>query len=119
MILVVEDDLNIRRLFSVNLTARGHEVIEAGSGVGVLEIIQQQTPSLMLLDIRLPEMNGWELLNQLEEQHVPDFPVIVVTASIYPAEEKKREFPRIHDILFKPVNIEKLISVVEETLSSH
>src|SRR5687768_622316 len=116
MILIVEDDAHIRRLFSLNLRTRGYEVVDTASGLEALELIRERLPSLMLLDIRLPDIYGWEVLRHLEASQMPHFPVIVVTASIIPTEERREEFPQIVDILFKPIPIETLIEKVKQTL---
>jgi DNA-binding response OmpR family regulator len=116
MILIAEDDKLINQLFCVNLEIRGYQPMQAHSGTRALEIIRQQTPQLMLLDIKMPGLNGWELLRALDEHGIPQFPVIVVSASVYPSEQKMREFPRIKQFLFKPVEMQELMDAVAKEL---
>lgn len=116
MILIVEDDLNVSRFFCVNLNMRGHEVRETANPLEALEIIRATPPDLMILDIKLPKMSGWELLQTLDEEKIPYFPVIVATASVYLADVKKREFPRVTQMLLKPVSLLDLLETVSHTL---
>ncbi len=117
-ILVVDDEANIRKLVAVNLSSRGFEVLEASSGTQALNLLDKRAPGLMILDIKLPDLNGWELLKQItEDPHInSDFPVLVMTASIIDARFDLAKFPRVAKILIKPFNMSAFISAVEHIL---
>lgn len=119
-ILIIEDDPNIRKLLSVNLVARGHEVIEAEDGQGGLARLRDSSPTILLLDIRLPDMLGWEVLKIMtNDPSYHPVPVIVITASIgsvnpdYAISENRY----LHKILKKPINIQELTQEVKEVLN--
>ena len=117
-ILVVDDEANIRKLVAVNLFSRGYEVLEASSGTQALSLLDERAPGLMILDIKLPDLTGWELLKQImENPHInSDFPVLVMTASIMDAHFDLAKFPRVAKILIKPFSMSAFISAVERIL---
>lgn len=119
-ILIIEDDPNIRKLLSVNLVARGHFVIEAEDGEGGLARLRDSSPTILLLDIRLPDMLGWEVLKIMtNDPSYHPVPVIVITASMgtvnpdYAISQNRY----LHKILKKPINIQELTQEVKEVLN--
>ena len=81
LVLVVEDDLNMRDLMRRQLEKEGMQVIEADNGRKALEKIQTQPPALIVLDLMMPEMDGFEFVHKLRQQpQWRSIPVIVVTA---------------------------------------
>ena len=70
-ILVVEDEPNVRKLVVVNLIQRGYRVVEAENGQGAWKQLNAQKPALMILDIKLPDMMGWEILDQYGDEVPP------------------------------------------------
>jgi DNA-binding response OmpR family regulator len=116
VILIVEDDVHVSRFFYVNLKMRGHDVVEVAHPQDALAIIRETPPDLMILDIKLPGMNGWELLQVLEDEGIRNFPVIVATASVYLSEDKMFQFPRIVRMLLKPVALSDLLEAISDTL---
>lgn len=80
-ILVVEDSENVRRSYVDLLSNAGYEVLEAGEGEKALEIIKNQRPDLILLDLLLPEVDGFETLARLkDDQQMRHIPVLVLSA---------------------------------------
>jgi len=77
-ILTVEDNLTTRKSFAMFLTARGFHVLEAENGRIGLELYQREQPDLILLDLRMPEVDGMEVLNRITAES-PDLPIIVVS----------------------------------------
>jgi CheY-like chemotaxis protein len=87
-VLVVEDSAVIRRLIEVCLRPAGVEVVMREDGPGALEAALVERPDLMILDIGLPEMDGWEVLDRLRsDPRTKSLPVLVLTAH---AEEESR-----------------------------
>ena len=82
-ILVVEDEANIRKFVTVNLAQRGHVVGEAQDAGGALAQLKAAAPDLLVLDIKLPDLTGWELLRKISQDPslAAKFPVLVMTAS--------------------------------------
>ena len=114
-VLVVDDDAASRRLLEVRLRALECEVSMARDGHEALAAVQRQAPSVMLLDVEMPGMDGFELLRTLRRAGA-DFPIIVVTAhgSIERAVEAMKE--GAYDFIPKPVDAKHLEIVVRKAL---
>ena len=119
-VLVVEDEPNIRKLVSVNLISRGYLVLEATNVPQALEHLRSVTPDLMILDIKLPEITGWDLLTQLatDPSMTANFPVVAMTASIVEAQVDRDQYPNVVDILIKPFSTTRLLTAIERALRS-
>ncbi len=117
-ILVVEDEPNVRKLVAVNLVQRGHRVLEAENGQQALEHLNDQKPALLILDIKLPDLSGWDILDYLSSVPVlsTDLPVLVMTASPVDQNIILNQYPCVVDILVKPFNTDKLIAAVQRSL---
>ncbi len=120
-ILVVEDEPNVRKLVAVNLVQRGHQVLEAENGQQALEHLYNQKPALLVLDIKLPDLSGWDILDRLAG--IPtlpgDFPVLIMTATPVDPNIILSQYPSVVEILVKPFNVDKLIAVVQRVLSKN
>lgn len=80
-ILIVEDSYDLREMLGSGLAARGWEPILAESGRKALDQLKQETPGIILLDIRLPDMNGFELAARLKKHRVyRSIPILAATA---------------------------------------
>lgn len=80
-VLVVDNEPLVRRLVEVNLRRAGYEVGTAADGEEALVKLHEQRPDLMVLDIMMPRMDGFELLNQLRgDRDLADLPVIILSA---------------------------------------
>ncbi|AGX03157.1 PhoP family transcriptional regulator [Bacillus infantis NRRL B-14911] len=77
--MVVEDELPIRKLILFNLERSNFEVLEAGDGKTALQLAEDKNPSLVVLDVMLPDMDGFEICARLRERH-PDLPIIILSA---------------------------------------
>lgn len=80
-VLVVDDDASIRQFLHMALTDRGYHVVTAEHGKAALEAIREAPPSLVLLDMRMPMMDGWSFAAAYRELPGPRAPVIVLTAA--------------------------------------
>ncbi|MFC0213079.1 response regulator [Paenibacillus chartarius] len=78
-ILVVEDDLQILELISLYLLNSGFSVVKAVDGVTALQVFEREAPQLVLLDINLPEMNGFDLCNEIRS--VSNTPIIIISCN--------------------------------------
>lgn len=78
-ILIVDDEEHIRFLYSEELTEAGYEVITADSGYKLLERIEQERPDLIVLDIKMVDYNGLDLLQDIRNKYY-DLPVVLCTA---------------------------------------
>lgn len=103
-VLVVDDEEDIRYLVKVILESRGIDVVEAESGEECLRILEKFTPDLVLLDIMMPGMNGWEVLRHIKgDEHLKSIKVAMLT-SVDPSVEDmmREEFDQLVDYILKP-----------------
>jgi two-component system KDP operon response regulator KdpE len=77
LLLVVDDEARMRRFIRMNLELEGYQMIEAENGVAALEQIRQYTPDLVIMDVMMPQMDGFEALRLLRE--ISTVPVILLT----------------------------------------
>lgn len=85
-VLVVEDDPNIRRMITTSLTIAGYKSREAPNGRQALQIMRDGGADVVVLDLMLPEVNGWEVLSERSKDPLlKDIAVIVISASREPA----------------------------------
>ena len=114
-ILIVEDEKNIQRLVVVNLEARGYEVLPAGSAEEGLAILRTSLPDAMILDIKLPGMNGWSMLREINaDPDLPSLPVIVITASSLLSQPEEYLYPHLVEKLSKPLSVSDLLAVIRK-----
>jgi PleD family two-component response regulator len=116
-ILIVDDDPLIRRIVNKALVAAGYLVVEANSGAAALELAQKAPPSLILLDLMLPGMDGYEVCDRLRlNPHTTNIPIIMLTA-LDQTEAKVRGFRSgADDYLTKPFDIDELQTRVQAHL---
>ncbi len=114
-ILVVDDDESIRRSLTLIFGKKGYETEAVGTGREVLEKVQERFFNLALLDIKLPDMAGVELVAPLKEMH-PDMVVIMVTAyaSLETAVQALNEGASAY--ITKPLNMDEMLAIVMEAL---
>ena len=107
-ILVVEDNANTRRLMEAVLTQHGYEPILACDGVEALEVLDRKHVDLIVLDIMMPRMDGYEFTRTLRESGC-DLPLLMVTARDKPADKHKGFQIGTDDYMVKPVDEEEMI----------
>ncbi len=113
-ILFVDDEESIRLLYQEEFEERGYDVVLAGSGEEALEKYAQTNPDLLVIDIKMPGMDGIELLKHIRQQS-KDIPVILCTA--YGEYKQNFETWASDDYIVKSANLEGLVSKVEHLLS--
>lgn len=118
-VLVVDDEADILKLISENLQIRGYHVSTAKSGDEALVQLHAKLPSLMVLDIKLPDFTGWELLKRIKTDPLitGDFPVLIMTASITETIVDLKSYPSVVEILIKPFSIARFLSAVRLCLN--
>ena len=116
-ILVVEDEMDMRKMLEVRLAARGHEVILVPTAEEALPIMKAQKPDLVLLDLYLPGMDGTELCDIIKaDEELKMIPVIFISANPLDI-EKKTEEHKADGCIQKPFDPEDLISEIERHFS--
>jgi DNA-binding response OmpR family regulator len=113
-VLVVEDEEDVRRLVRVLLERAGHDVIEAANGVEALASIQRSQPDLVVLDITMPELDGWQTLERIRD--VSDVPVLMLTARAGELDKVRGLRGGADDYVTKPFGRQELLARVEALL---
>jgi CheY-like chemotaxis protein len=114
-LLIVEDDDNIRQFVAVNLRARGYTVLQADNAEDGLRQLHDYSPAALVLDIKLPGMNGWDMLNHiLADPTLLDLPVIIITASPLSDHLREPTYTNIAAKLIKPISTADLMSAVRK-----
>ena len=111
-ILIVDDQESIRHFIEKAMTEEGYEVSSAGEGKTALLKVTEELPDLVLLDLRLPDMHGLDVLKRVKEQD-SDLPVIIMTAFGDVESAVRAMKLGAHDYINKPINLEQLTSAVE------
>jgi two-component system alkaline phosphatase synthesis response regulator PhoP len=117
-ILVVEDEQPIRKLIDLNLRLENHEVITAADGYEALQQAEAGLPDLIILDIMLPGLDGWEVLKRLrQEVRFLDTPVVVLTALVQDADIIRGWQLGADEYITKPFSPVALVKTVQMVLN--
>jgi len=117
-ILVVDDVRIIRRLVRVNLELEGYSVIEAENGKDALDKVKEIKPNLILLDVIMPYLDGFQVLQRLRANaETRDVPVVMLTSCSEEIDQIKGWELGISDYVIKPFNPNALVNVVKKALS--
>jgi CheY-like chemotaxis protein len=117
-ILVVDDDLANLALAEALLQAEGFQVRVAIDAAATFKVLKEVTPALILMDIQLPEVDGWELTRRLKaDPATREIPVIAITAYGKPGDARKAQQAGFVEFLAKPVSTRDLPGIVRRHLA--
>lgn len=117
-ILVVDDEPDIRMLVRMVLERAGHAVIEAANGNEALTALETSHPDLMLLDMRMPGLDGWAVLERMRaENWFARIPVVVLSAHVDAAASRKALQEGCSGYIGKPFRPQELVETVEKVLA--
>ena len=114
-ILLVEDNIELRQLMKIHLQRARYNIFEADDGLAALDLMQHQHIHLLIVDIMMPRMNGFDLICALRETNIT-VPVIIVTAKDAMDDKTCGFRSGADDYLTKPINMEELLLRVEALL---
>jgi two-component system alkaline phosphatase synthesis response regulator PhoP/two-component system response regulator VicR len=118
-ILVVDDERHIVRLVEVNLTRAGYDIVVAYDGIEALEVVKKEKPDMIVLDVMMPRMDGFEVLKKLQaDESTQNIPVIMLTAKAQDADIFKGWSSGVSSYLTKPFNPRELLTFVERIFQS-
>ena len=106
-ILIVDDESAICDLLKTYLEKLGFQAFIATNGEQALAILKEEEPAIMTLDIRMPGLNGYDILQKVKRLH-PDLFIIVITAIDVPNMEEMLEHSGAHALLRKPIDLQQL-----------
>lgn len=113
-ILVIEDEESLAELLQLVLQGEGYQVFSAKDGVEGLQILWEQSPDLVLLDVMMPRMNGWEACRRIREYS--DIPIIMLTAMGSEQDKVRGLELGADDYLTKPFSMAELVARVRSAL---
>ena len=118
-IVCIEDDAGIIDLVKLILTRKGYRVSGAVGGREGLELIEREKPDVVLLDLMMPDMDGWEVFHQMRaHESTRHIPVIVVTAKAQSIDKVLGlQIAKVDDYLTKPFSPQDLVDSIERILS--
>ncbi len=116
-ILVIEDSQTSRKVISMVLTREGYHVVEACNGLDGVRMGRETQPSLILLDVMLPDMTGYDVLPRLKEMpHLKDVPAIMLTGKTSSTDRVLGMRAGSDEYLTKPFNPQKLVGIIKKYL---
>jgi DNA-binding response OmpR family regulator len=116
-ILVVDDEPDLLRLLEVAFGQRGHCVLTAATGVEGLVAAEGERPDVILLDIIMDGMDGWEVLKLLKlDPDTRDIPVVMLSARVEPRDKIRGLQEGAVDYVTKPFSVRELVATVESVL---
>jgi CheY-like chemotaxis protein len=114
-LLVVDDDAGIQRMLKIVLECEHFEVMTANDGMAALKCLEQKPPDLVLLDLMMPNMDGWSFVREMEQRGLrSSIPIIVLTADIYA--KSLVESMQVDAWLVKPFHLVELLKSIRSFL---
>ncbi|MCJ7660182.1 MAG: response regulator [Anaerolineales bacterium] len=118
-IVYIEDEYDMIDLVRLILGQKGYEVVGAIGGREGLTMVQQELPDLVLLDLMMPDMGGWEVYQQMRaEESTREIPVIIITAKAQSIDKVLGlNIAKVDDYISKPFSPQELIDSVESVIA--
>lgn len=118
-ILIIDDDATLRRFLSDYFKQEGLTTLSAANGPEGLRMAYQQHPDLVLLDVMMPGMDGWEVYQQIRsDEAIRDIPVIIVTAKAQNIDKVLGlHIAKVEDYIAKPFSPDELVASIERVLA--
>jgi DNA-binding response OmpR family regulator len=117
-VLCIEDEAEMIDLIRLILSRRGFDVKGAAGGLEGLELVRKEKPDLVLLDLMMPDMDGWEVYQQMKaDEATRDIPVIVVTAKAQSIDKVLGlHIAKVDDYIAKPFSPQELLASIDTVL---
>jgi excisionase family DNA binding protein len=116
LILIVDDDAQLREFVRVNLEMDGYAVREAGSAEEGLAALEEEPPDLVLLDVMMPEVDGFEMLSRMQEHGVGSIPVIMFSGKVDEESASRAASEGAQGFIGKPFDPQQLIESTKQLL---
>ena len=111
--LVVDDDPQVREVVRINLELEGYAVREAANGEEGLAALEEEAPDLILLDVLMPQVDGWEMLRRVQERHgVGSIPVVMFSGQLEAGDEAVERGAQ--GFVGKPFDLRELIEQTKQ-----
>ena len=113
-VLIVDDEMRMRRIITDYLRIKGYNPIEASDGVEALELFSKENPDLVLLDVMMPRMDGWEVCRHIRSKS--SVPIIMLTAKGEEEDELQGFELGVDEYISKPFSLKILLARIEAVL---
>lgn len=118
-VLVVDDEQDIALMLRIALKQAGHDSLQAVTGEEALDLLGREAVDAVLLDVRLPGIDGWEVVQRVRaDQNLQGLKIIMMSAHASPATKSRAAELGCDAYLTKPFTLEQLAQIVAETLSA-
>jgi excisionase family DNA binding protein len=115
VVLLVDDDERVREVVRVTLELEGYSVSEAGSAEEGMEVIEERKPDLILLDVMMPHVDGWEMLRRIQERHgAGAIPVVMFSGKVDEHSEREAASRGAYGFVGKPFDLQQLIDQTKQ-----
>jgi len=115
LVLLVDDDEKLRELVRVNLEFAGYKVREAGSAEEGLSAIEEAKPDLVLLDVMMPQTDGWEMLRKIQDQYgAGAIPVVMFSGKVDEQAEEQATSRGAQGFVGKPFDLQQLVDKTKQ-----
>jgi len=113
----VEDNFDNRLLVRRLLNASGYQIVESENAAGAMDTLKTLRPDLILMDINMPDMDGYTLTSQIKSYpHLADVPVIAITANVMKGDRERTLEAGCDGYIEKPIDVDRFIDQVEKFL---
>src|SRR5438309_4779829 len=117
LVLVVDDDPQVREVVRVNLEMEGYAVLEAGNAEEGLKAVEDDAPDLVLLDVMMPQVDGWEMLRRVQERHgIGAIPVVMFSGKVDERSQAEAEERGAQGFVGKPFDLQQLIDQTKQII---
>lgn len=118
-IVYIEDDLEMTYLIKMILERKGYEIISTNDGMQGFEVIERVKPDLVLLDLMMPNIDGWDIYHQLKSnENTNQIPVIVISAKAQPIDKVLgMQIAKVNNYISKPFKPQELLESIESILN--
>ena len=117
-VLIVDDDAGTRALVRASLEVEGFDVVEAESGTTGLTAVAEESPDLILLDVMMPQMDGWEMLRHVQEMHGGAIPVVMFSGKVDESSADEAAERGASGFVGKPFDPQQLIERAKQILGA-
>lgn len=118
-VLICEDNELNAKLFRDLLLSRGHRILETREGMEAIRLARTERPNLILMDIQLPEISGFEVIKMMKDDaELLAIPIIAITAFAMKGDEEKIRLSGCDDYLAKPISVGTFLSVTGKYLGA-
>jgi CheY-like chemotaxis protein len=114
-VLLVDDDPLIHRLYRTHIERAGYQMLSAFTGMGAIEMVANEHPQVIVMDIMMPQMDGLSAIREIRSDDITkDIPVIVITANPqYHLSQQESEWAGATEFLTKPFGPDNLVSAIK------